>query len=64
MAHAASVVTANSTFSWWGAYLNRTPGKRVLMPWLGPERVGRFHDIIPHGWRQVGVRPADGVARR
>jgi hypothetical protein len=64
IAHATSVVTANSTFSWWGAYLNRTPGKRVLIPWLGPGRAGRFHDLIPDGWQQVAVRAEHRVAPR
>lgn len=32
LAHCDDVVMANSTFSWWGAYLNESPGLRVVAP--------------------------------
>lgn len=46
-------IIANSTFSWWGAYLNQTPGKIVCYPstWFGPAL--QKHDTIdlfPADW--------------
>jgi len=44
---------ANSTFSWWGAWLGPDPEKAVVAPkrWFGP---GYAHfdtkDLIPEGW--------------
>jgi len=47
-------ITANSSFSWWAAYLNTNPGKMVLAPelWFGtaPENV---KDIVPDNWIKI-----------
>lgn len=42
-------IIANSTFSWWGAWLNENAGKVVVCPraWFGK---GRETDIIPAEW--------------
>lgn len=49
-------VIANSSFSWWGAWLNATPGKRVMAPsrWFGKAELSN-PDIIPDGWQKIAV---------
>ena len=44
-------IIANSSFSWWAAWLNRNGKKRVLAPrtWFGPYGP-RAHDIVPDSW--------------
>jgi len=48
-------IISNSSFSWWGAYLNRDPNKLVIAPkkWF-TERVGHnIQDLIPEEWIQI-----------
>lgn len=47
-------IIANSSFSWWGAWLNQNPGKVVMAPsrWMnGPG----WPDIIPKEWKKIMV---------
>jgi hypothetical protein len=47
-------IIANSTFSFWGAWLNGNPGKIVVAPkrWCAdPEMNGRFS--LPNGWTKI-----------
>lgn len=49
-------IIANSSFSWWGAWLNRNPHKTVIAPkkWFGPA-YGNINDndLIPESWTRV-----------
>ncbi len=44
-------ITANSTFSWWGAWLNQNPNKIVIAPqkWFCDTTINT-KDIIPKNW--------------
>ena len=52
-------VISNSSFSWWGAWLNRHAGKRVLAPsrWFGVLGPQDWQDIYFQGVEIVPVRP-------
>jgi hypothetical protein len=57
MAACKNNVTSNSSFAWWGAWLNPNPDKFVIAPvekWFGPGlQCHNTNDIIPASWHKV-----------
>lgn len=61
MASCSHHIIANSTFSWWGAFLGHNPDKIVVSPhyenWFGPGFTGAApKDLIPDNWIQIKFR--------
>jgi hypothetical protein len=49
-------IIANSSFSWWGAWLNNNVSKIVVCPerWINEKDVGT--DVMPQQWHRVSVQ--------
>jgi len=53
MTHCSNHIIANSSFSWWGAWLGKNPDKKVVAPkrWFGPAKAGwDTKDLLPEEW--------------
>jgi len=49
-------IIANSSFSWWSAWLNQNPNKRVIAP--APWTAGgtSYRDILPESWDTLRIK--------
>jgi hypothetical protein len=47
-------IIANSSFSWWGAWLNNNPEKIVIAPkrWFNNEKINTS-DLVPDNWLRI-----------
>ena len=61
-------IVANSTFSWWGAYLSRSKNKRVIRPveyFKGSmKEANPITDFYPTDWIEWNWRDANGQLKR
>lgn len=48
-------IIANSSFSWWGAFLNKNPSKIIVAPqkWFGPALNHNTVDLLPSKWIKI-----------
>ena len=56
MSLCSDFIIANSTFSWWGAWLSENKNKKVIAPsnWFGPELSHNdTKDLIPEKWTVI-----------
>ena len=48
-------IIANSSFSWWGAWLNQNKNKKIIAPkkWFGENKKLETKDLIPNRWKII-----------
>lgn len=58
----SGAIIANSSLSWWGAWLQKDPNKKVIAPtpWFGPACSHYImDDLIPEGWTELYNDPSE-----
>jgi Glycosyl transferase family 11 len=65
MSQAGHQIIANSSYSWWGAWLGKKPGQQVLVPavWYRSGIVAPVEEKLCEGWETVKLRGDEEPAR-
>lgn len=55
-------IMSNSSFSWWGSFLNQNENSQVYYPsvWFGPKGEKNYEDIFYYPWNKINVTYRDG----
>ena len=56
-------IISNSTFSWWGTFLNKKERKQTFAPnvWFGPRGEKKYDSIYEPDWNLINVNYVNGV---
>ena len=55
MSNCSHNILANSTFSWWGAYLNDNCNKVIVYPELWINNINDLSDLFPKEWIKISI---------
>jgi len=55
-------IMSNSSFSWWGTFLNKNENKKTYVPsiWFGPNGERNYSDIYEDNWIKIKVNYKNG----
>jgi hypothetical protein len=55
-------IMSNSSFSWWGSYINNNKNKKIFVPsiWFGPSGEKNYQDIYEDEWIKIKVEFNNG----